>query len=69
MREAHIEWLRGFHAAMEPWNSGAYVDYTDPDLVDWQQKYYGANYRRLQSVKAKWDPHGFFTFPQGIVGA
>lgn len=54
---------------MEPWNSGAYVDYTDPDLVDWQQKYYGANYRRLQSVKAKWDPHGFFTFPQGIVGA
>jgi FAD/FMN-containing dehydrogenase len=66
-REANIQWLREFHAAMEPWNSGAYVNYTDPDLVDWQQKYYGANYPRLQSVKAKWDPHGFFTFPQGIV--
>lgn len=69
VREANIEWLRGFHAAMEPWNSGAYVNYTDPDLVGWQQKYYGANYSRLQSVKARWDPHGFFTFPQGIVGA
>lgn len=69
VREANIEWLRGFHAAMEPWNSGAYVNYTDPDLVDWQQKYYGVNYRRLQSVKAQWDPHGFFSLPQGIVGA
>ena len=51
---------------MQPWNAGAYVNYTDPDLVGWPHEYYGANYPRLQAVKAQWDPHGFFTFPQGI---
>jgi len=60
-------WIRGFHEEMLPHSSGgAYVNYTDPELRDWQHAYYGANYDRLVQVKAAYDPTGLFKLPQGI---
>ena len=60
-------WLRGFHAAMEPYASGfAYQNYIDPELDGWRDAYYGANWDRLVAVKAKYDPHDFFRFPRSI---
>ena len=50
--------------------NAAYVNYIDSSLQNWQQGYYGANYKRLQVIKSKIDPADMFTYPlQGIKGA
>ncbi len=60
-------WLNSVYAKMRPYvTGGAYLNYTDPDLKRWQTAYYGSNYRRLLSVRRKYDPHHYFNFPQAI---
>ncbi|TQM85320.1 berberine-like enzyme [Saccharothrix saharensis] len=48
---------------------GCYVNYPDTDLKDparnrsgvpWHDLFYGANHRRLQEVKRRWDPTDYF---------
>jgi hypothetical protein len=60
-------WLRKYWNSMRRYASGqAYQNYVDPDLANWRQAYYGANYTRLAAVKQKYDPAALFTFPQAI---
>lgn len=60
-------WLASTFEKMSPYvTGGAYVNYTDPDLKGWQTAYYGANYRRLVTVRREYDPHHYFNFPQAI---
>jgi FAD/FMN-containing dehydrogenase len=60
-------WQRAFWRSMRPYASGqAYQNYIDPDLANWRQAYYGANYARLTRVKAAHDPDRVFTFPQAV---
>ncbi|MFI6347657.1 FAD-binding oxidoreductase [Streptomyces sp. NPDC050560] len=61
------DWLDRTHGAMRPHASGAaYQNYTDPTLKDWRPAYYGDAASRLEQVKHRYDPDGFFTYPQGI---
>jgi len=65
--DANLAWLRLAHSSVRgAAGGGAYANYADPELSDWPQAYYGANYARLQRVKAMYDPGEVFTFPQAI---
>eukprot|EP00890_Picochlorum_soloecismus_P003189 jgi/Picsp_1/3871/NSC_01383-R1_fad-dependent oxidase len=56
VKEAYDNVLQGFE------NKG-YYNYMGPptSIPNWQEFYWGANYDRLQRIKAKYDPFGYFT--------
>jgi hypothetical protein len=65
--ERNQEWQNQFYRAMLPFTSGgAYQNFIDPSLVDWQKAYYGANLARLTCVKGGVDPDYVFRFAQSI---
>ena len=60
-------WIDSYYNAVHPHASGqAYQNYLDPDLQNFEDAYYGANYARLQGIKSRYDPGQLFTFPQAI---
>ena len=60
-----LHYVRAFRKAMTPsWGTGAYVNYADAAIADYQQAYFGDNAARLAEVRAAYDPDGFFTQPQ-----
>jgi FAD/FMN-containing dehydrogenase len=62
-----IGWVRDTHAAIVPHASGgAYSNFMDDDETDNGHVAYGATLRRLQAVKAEWDPDNVFRLNQNI---
>lgn len=60
-------WIRRSWELVHPWGSGrVFPNFIDPELENWAEAYYGKNYERLLQVKAKYDPTGFFRFPQSL---
>jgi hypothetical protein len=60
-------WVDAGFAAIDPYSNGeTYLNFTDPWLPDWQRSYYAENYRRLESIKAHYDPCDLFRFAQSI---
>lgn len=45
---------------------GAYINYPDRDLADWQTQYWGLNYTELQRIKNQYDPTDVFRHPQSV---
>jgi len=62
----YITWADALFESTAPYMSGNYVNYIDSNLPNWQQRYYGENYARLQHIKAAIDPTRFFNGPQSI---
>ena len=54
-------WLARSWALVHPWGAGgAYVNFPDADLDDWDPAYHGPNRERLLRVGAAYDPEGVF---------
>jgi berberine-like enzyme len=65
---ANLHWLDEFYEGIfgDTPPGQSYQNFPDPALKDWRRAYYGANYDRLARVKRKYDPAGFFRYPQAI---
>lgn len=61
-----VAWVNRFRQAMLPYVQGAYVNYCDTNIDDWQRQYYGGNFGRLVQVKRQYDPGNLFTYQQSI---
>jgi FAD/FMN-containing dehydrogenase len=63
-----VAWARETYERMQPFfASGRYVNYFDDDEAgDSVIAAYGPNYRRLQRIKANYDPKNFFRMNQNI---
>jgi FAD/FMN-containing dehydrogenase len=48
--------------------AGSYISETDYFIPDWRGAFWGRNYPRLRSVKAKYDPTGLFFVHHGVGG-
>lgn len=57
-RDAHIEWARGFHRALEPHSQGVYVNYVNDEPPEKLRgrAYTLRQWQRLTTLKAKYDP-------------
>jgi FAD/FMN-containing dehydrogenase len=62
----HIAWAQSFWKAMQPWASGAYVNYLGEEGDERVRAAYGINYQRLRALKHRYDPSNFFHFNQNI---
>lgn len=65
--DANLAWVDEFWQALQPEVMPfSYQNFSDPELKDWPQAYYGSNLARLQQVKAAVDPDDVFRFAQSI---
>lgn len=64
--QQNVQWAYDLGEAMRPHDIGAYCNYIDPLLTDWQKEFYGGNYKRLVRIKKEWDPDNRFDFQQAI---
>jgi len=65
--QRHIEWARGAWRAIQPYATGGYLlNYLAEGEQEAVLAAFGANYPRLQALKAKYDPTNFFSLNQNI---
>ena len=65
--DSRIAAARAFTALLEPWATGAYVNYASESLGDGLQTEYGAErFARLRELKREYDPDNRFRFNHNI---
>lgn len=62
----NIRWVERFRKSMLPFTRGAYRNYSDRLIDNWQTAYFGENIAKLKQVKQSYDPENLFRFEQSI---
>jgi len=62
----NIEWAVEFFDELAQYAQGAYLNYIDPLLLEWQTNYYRDEYPRLLQVQKRWNQDGWLSFQQCI---
>lgn len=57
-----ITWVENIRSALRPFIKGSYVNVPDLNIPNWQEEYYGKNFKKLQEIKRKYDPDNLFTY-------
>ena len=65
-QRAASEWIKVLKSQLPAGDGGNYVNVMDREEEGSVRRAYGANYARLQQVKAKYDPHNLFSLNQNI---
>jgi FAD/FMN-containing dehydrogenase len=65
--DAITEWARNYSDAVRPYTLGTgYVNFNMQETGERVRAMYGANYDRLASIKARYDPENVFRLNQNI---
>lgn len=64
--QKNIDWIEKFRTDMLGNVSGAFMNFVDTSVGDWDRAYYGDSFDELKQVKKKYDPHNLFKFPMSI---
>ena len=68
--DRQIGWARGFSEALKPFaDPGFLLNFMNDEADNAVQKSFGPHYKRLQALKAKYDPANFFRHNQNILPA
>ena len=67
-RNKHVEWVRSFHRALEPYSEGVYVNFVNDEPLEQvrQRAYTPVQWERLVKLKAEYDPTNFFRLNANI---
>jgi hypothetical protein len=68
--DKNTAWVRDYYDALRPYSDeGGYINFMSGDDQDRAPSNYGANYRRLREIKAKYDPGNLFRLNQNVLPA
>jgi hypothetical protein len=68
--DKNTAWVRNYYDALRPYSDeGGYINFMSADDQDRAPSNYGANYRRLREIKARYDPTNLFRLNQNVLPA
>ena len=68
--DRNTAWVRNYYDALKPYSDeGGYINFMSADDQDRAPDNYGANYRRLREIKARYDPTNLFRLNQNVLPA